>query len=147
MKPVLAIDPGKTGGLAIMDEDGIVTAERMPILGMTDIVDRLIEIKKDHKGITCILEKTGTYVKGNSGTSAATFARHCGNLEAALYAIGISFVQIAPSVWMRKLGTMPKLKKARKAKIKNEMACLYPGIKVTLNTADALGILTTMGGK
>jgi hypothetical protein len=142
MKPKIGIDPGKSGGFAIIDEYGDVTAENMPD-GVEEIVDRLAEIKRLHPKIECVIEKTGTYVPGNSGVAAATFARHCGNLEGVVHAIGMPLTQVAPSVWMKRLGAMPKDKKARKKKIKTDMAFRYPHIKVTLNTADALGILTT----
>jgi hypothetical protein len=148
MKPILACDPGRSGGFAIRDEDGSVTAENMPG-GMVDIADRLREIKLQFPDIECVLEKTGTYRPGNSGPAACTFSRHLGHLESILYTLGIPTKQVAPSVWMKRLGTMPKDKTARKNKIKTDMACLYPAIKVTLKTADALGILTVaiMGEK
>ena len=144
MKPLLSCDPGKSGGFAIRDEDGNVMAENMPVC-MPDIVDWLREIKIRHPDISCIMEKVGTYVPGNSGVAAATFARHVGSLETALYALGIPTTQVSPSVWMKKLGAMPKDKQARKNKIKSDMACLYPHLKVTLKNADALGILTAEG--
>ena len=138
---MLAIDPGQSGGLAYIDQDGIVQAEKMPPT-MTDIIDRLIELKAE--GVkTAILEKTGTYVPGNSGPAAVTFARHNGHLEAALYALGFSTTQVSPAVWQRKLGALPKDKKARKNAIKNMMAARFPHLKVTLATADALAILST----
>ena len=145
---ILSIDPGASGGLAYIDQDGIVYAEKMPPT-MTDIIDRLTELKAE--GVkTAILEKTGTYVPGNSGPAAVTFARHNGHLEAALYALGISATQVSPSVWQKRLGALPKDKRDRKNEIKNRMAALYPHLKVTLATADALAILTTSengGGK
>ena len=138
---MLAIDPGQSGGLAYTDQDGIVQAERMPPT-MTDLIDRLIELKAT--GITqAVVERTGTYVPGNSGPSAAKFARHCGHIEAALYALGFSTTQVSPAVWQKRLGALPKDKKARKNEIKNRMAAKFPHLKVTLATADALAILAT----
>jgi len=138
---ILAIDPGAGGGFAWNDVDDIVQAMAMP-KGMTAQADTLRNIAVNNSGIECIIEKVGTYVPGNSGVAAATFARHCGNLEAILYCCGIPTKQIAPSVWMKKLGPFPKDKKERKNAIKEKMARLYPHLTVTLRTADALGILT-----
>ena len=138
---ILSIDPGQSVGLAYIDQDGIVQAERMPPT-MTDLIDRLMELKAT--GVkTAILEKTGTYVPGNSGPGAVKFSRHCGHIEAALYALGFSTTQVAPSVWQKRLGALPKDKKARKNAIKNMMATRFPHLKVTLSTADALAILAT----
>ena len=55
---------------------------------------------------------------GNSGPAAATFARHCGHLEAILYVLGIPTEQVAPGVWQRSLGELPKDKPERKRAIR-----------------------------
>ena len=143
MTPFLAIDPGASGGLAWRTPDGIVHAEPMPD-GMTAQVDRLRSLAATLPGLTAIMEKVGTYVPGNHVGSACTFARHCGHLEAALYALGIPFTEVAPGVWMKKLGTLPKDKAERKRAIREEMARRFPGLEVTLKTADALGLLAQL---
>ena len=143
MTPLLAIDPGAAGGLAWRDPDGIVHAEPMPD-GMTAQVDRLRSLAATLPGLTAVMEKVGTYVPGNHVGSACTFARHCGHLEAALYTLGIPFTEVAPAVWMKKLGTLPKEKPERKRAIRELMARRFPGLGVTLNMADALGLLATM---
>ena len=136
---MLAIDPGKNGGIAYVDRNGIVKAEKMPDT-MTDMINRLAELKAD--GIDkAVIERTGTYIPGNSGPAAVTFARHCGHIEAALYALGISTTQVSPSVWQKKLGALPKDKKDRKNAIKTMMATRHPHLKVTLANADALAMM------
>ena len=143
MIPFLAIDPGASGGLAWRDADGIVHIEPMPD-GMTAQVDFLRSLAAGLPGLTAIMEKVGTYVPGNHVGSACTFARHCGHLEAALYALGIPFTEVAPAVWMKKLGTLPKDKPERKRAIRELMARQFPGLEVTLKTADALGLLSVI---
>ena len=143
MTPILAIDPGAAGGLAWRDADGIVHAEPRPD-GMTAQVDRLRSLAATLPGLTAIMEKVGTYVPGNHVGSACTFARHCGHLEAALYALGIPFTEVAPGVWMKKLGTLPKDKAERKRAIREEMQRRFPGLEVTLKTADALGVMVAI---
>jgi hypothetical protein len=136
----LAIDPGAAGGIAWTDHDGIVRATKMPGT-MPEQVDFLRARAVEQSGIIAVVEKTGGYMPGNSGPAAATFARHCGNLDAALYALGISVRPVSPSVWMKKLG-MPKLTKPeRKAWLKDFSARRYPHLTVTLATADALALL------
>ena len=135
---MIAIDPGKSGGIAWI-EDEVVHACNMPKT-MTGIIDKFIELKTICK--SCVVEKTGGYRPGNSGPASVKFARHCGNIEAALYAIGIPFDEVTAAVWQRKLATFSKDKKERKNQIKEMMQRKYPHLKVTLLTADALGILT-----
>ena len=141
MTPLLAIDPGASGGLAWTDREGVVHAEAMPD-GMTAIVDRLRALVAELPGLCAIVEKVGYWMPGDHPNSAAKFARHCGQIEAALYALGIPFYAVAPQVWMKTLGTLPKGKQERKRAIRELMARRFPSLAVTLATADALGILT-----
>jgi len=141
MTSVIAIDPGASGGLAWVTEDGVIRAERMPD-GMTAIVDRLRELGCELPDCSAVVEKVGQWVPGDHPNAATKFARHCGNVEATLYALGVPFREVAPGVWMRSLGKLPSEKAARKRAIRELMARRYPHLKVTLKTADALGILT-----
>lgn len=138
MKPVIAIDPGASGAFAFRDESGRVWTEKMPDTPR-DIFDLL---DATTHGATAYMERVGGYMPGNSGPAAAKFARHCGHLDMALIASGTPYQTVAPQVWMRALGALPKDKAARKNAIKAAMQARYPGLKVTLGNADALGILT-----
>ena len=141
MNPVLAIDPGAGGGLAWRDAEGRVDAAPMPE-GMTAQVDLLRALAARLPGVEAVLEKVGWWMPGDHPNSACRFARHCGNLEAALYALGIPAVAVAPAAWMKALGSLPKDKRTRKSAIRELMARRYPHLAVTLKTADALALLT-----
>lgn len=141
MKHILGIDPGASGGFAWLDGEGTVRAEPMPE-GLSAQADRLRSLAAELPGLAAALEKTGTYVPGNGGPATATFARHCGNLEGILYVLGISTTQVAPTLWQKALGELPKEKPERKRAIRELMARRYPNLSVTLKTSDALGILT-----
>jgi hypothetical protein len=54
----------------------------------------------------------------------------------------LPLIEVAPVKWQKYYGALPKEKKDRKNKIKELMQMRYPALKVTLNTADALAILT-----
>ncbi len=140
-QPTIAIDPGASGGLAWTDRDGTTHAERMPD-GMTAQADRLRALAAELPGAVAVIERVGTYVPGNSGVAAATFARHVGNLEAILYMAGLPTSAVAPCVWQKALGTLPREKAERKKRIRELMARRFPALAVTMKTADALAILT-----
>ena len=148
MKPIIGIDPGAGGAIAWRDNDGHIHCQNMPAT-FPEIADLLRELKVYQVDPECLIEKTGGYMPGNAGPASVKFGRHNGHLEMALYCMGIPTTQITPQKWQKRLGTMPKDKKARKNKIKTDMACLYPALNVTLKTADALAILTVaiMGEK
>jgi hypothetical protein len=141
----LAIDPGASGGFAWTDGNGDVHAVKMPD-GMTAQADFLRSLFVEIPGLTVVLEKVGGYREGNSGPSAVKFARHCGNLEAVLYVLGFPTKQVTPKQWMKAIGVPPKLKEVeRKNWIKELAARRFPHLKVTLATADALGMLIYSG--
>jgi hypothetical protein len=140
MKPILCIDPGASGGLAIFDTYNDVAAWSMPE-GMTAQIDAIRAASAENPNLTAVIEKVGFHRPGNSAVSTAKFARHCGHLEAALYSVGVPFEEVAPRVWMKALGALPADKTARKNAIKEQVARRFPHLDVTLKTADALGML------
>jgi hypothetical protein len=137
--PILAIDPGAGGGLAVRRADGETVAFPMPE-SMTAQIDALRSLAMI-PNLRAVVEKVGFHRPGNSATSTATFARHVGHLEAAIYCLGVPVEQVAPGVWQKYLGELPKDKAERKRAIREEMARRHPHLSVTLKTADALGIL------
>ena len=173
--PLMAtVDPGATGGVAWYDFEGLTHAEKMPET-LDDMVKLFRKIENNNFGIVWYVEKVGTYMPGNSGPAAVTFARHCGHIDAALVALGCTVKYITPQKWMKameltkfapfpRISLLPSLspqeKKAattaydkekskeltrrktiRKNEIKQFVIARYPIIKVTLKTADALGLL------
>ena len=137
---MICIDPGKDGGFAWTDRDGIAATAPMPE-GMSAQIDFIRERAIHRPGATAYIERVGGYMPGNSGPAACKFARHCGHIEAACYAFGIPVVQVAPQTWQKALGALPKEKPDRKRAIKEAMARRFPLLAVTLKTADALGLL------
>ena len=140
MNPILCIDPGASGGLALLNREGNVEAFPMPE-GMTGQIDAIRHIAATNHGLMAVLENVGFHRPGNSAVSSAKFARHCGHLEAALYSVGVPFEEVAPGTWMKSLGALPADKTARKNAIKEQVARRFPHLDVTLKTADALGML------
>ena len=140
MKPILCIDPGASGGLALLNHESIIAAFPMPE-GMTAQIDAIRAMAVANPGLVAVMEKVGFHRPGNSAVASCKFARHVGHLEAALYTCGIPFVEVTPHKWMAAIGKMPADKKARKNFIKEEMARRFPHLMVTLGVADALGIL------
>lgn len=140
MNPILCIDPGASGGFAIQPPYGMVEAQAMPE-GMTAQIDAIRAIADNFPGLKAVIENVGFHRPGNSAVASCKFARHVGHLEAALYACGIPTTTVTPSKWMAALGSLPAEKRDRKNAIKEKVARQFPHLKVTLGTADALGIL------
>lgn len=154
-----AIDPGISGAVAVC-QGSRVNAIYMPAT-IHDIAGYFRVLQSASEGgLRVVVEKVGTYMPGNSGPSAAKFARHVGNLEGVLASLRIPYSWVTPAKWEHWLigkpayqkipKEMPKdqarkiradRKRERKNKIKQRVQELFPHIKITLKNADALGIL------
>lgn len=163
---ILGIDPGSSGGLALLSGEPV--AEKMPDTER-DLYDRVNRwaARADFAYIEQVHAMPGQGV-----TSMFNFGMNYGGLRMALIAAGIPFETVTPSKWQRALG-LPTLAqcgytasdfKARKTdsadyikalkkkataarskasvKKKNEHKSmaqrLFPGVKVTHALADAL---------
>lgn len=142
----LGVDPGKHGGVAILWEQGRV-ALLTPIpesLGdlhsLLTLDDLLID---DPCTVHAVLEKVGGYTgQGQPGSAMFNFGKGVGQLEALLYANGISYEEVPPQRWQKAMGITPKKKTETKTQWKNRLRGmaqkLFPREKITLATADAL---------
>lgn len=140
---IITFDPGANGGIVYNDLDGKLVVAKMP-QSMTDIFDYLKDIKERFNGFAnfvCYLEDVGQGMPNQSSRATATFARHNGHLEMALYALGIRTIKMTPQKWQKalSLSNSKKLGKTEwKNVLKDEAKRLFPNENVTLWNADAL---------
>lgn len=157
---IIAIDPGATGGIAWEYDYKYEYVIKMPDTPR-DIEEHLRSLIAMSEDNFCYLEKVGQYMPGNAGPAAVKFARHCGVLEGIIVSLGIPYKEVLPAKWQNYFIGKPnypkipkeiqgkarkqilaKRKTERKNKIKAKAQALYPHLKITLATSDALGILT-----
>lgn len=158
----IGIDPGQNGGIAAKMLESEIKVYDMPQTSQK-IYSLLKSITLEAENIEYVkiyIEKTGSFVSGNSGPAAVKFARHCGLLEGFLIALNYPFIEVSPGNWQKFFigkQVYPKIpkeiqgkerkrilaqrKRKRKNKIKNKAQELCPNLKITLKTADAVGIL------
>lgn len=149
MKLIIGIDPGqgKTthGGIAVLKSDGSV----FDVWQMPDTMSEVYELLKEvvnggntvYDGCVCYLEDVGHGMPGQSSSATAKFARHCGHLEMAMYALEVKTVTCTPQKWQKmyqiaKGGEYRDRKKALRAKAQQ----LFPqlGKRVNDSTSDCL---------
>ena len=150
---IIAIDPGKNGGIAWSDH-GIASCAKMPS-GLSDLFSLLVAIKTSACGekIVCLLEEVHSMPK-QGVKSVWTFAEHVGNLKALLYAVGVPITPVKSLVWQKAIGASrpstprraspsvrERIKHVGKLKIKEIVESHFPSLNVTFATSDALGIL------
>lgn len=149
MKTVdVAIDPGASGAVAVRWADGRVTVE--PFRAETEMLDFLRSLKEasdeEGAGVRVVIEKVGGFVggRGNPGSAMFNFGRNYGYYLGVCDALGFATSFVAPGVWQKRYPTRAKSAKDKivhKRELKEHAARLYPELKVTLLTADALLIL------
>lgn len=138
---IIAIDPGKNGGIAIYSITKKVLIE---VLKMPETPKEvLVAISPYAPNAVCYLEKVQG-MPGQSGPGMFNFGRGFGHLEMALLARNIPTVEVTPQKWQKELqmGVKGKMSDTEwKNKLKSRAEQLYPNIKMTLAIADSLLIL------
>lgn len=135
----IAIDPGANGGIVVFNADG----SPYHILKMPQTYADVFNALRPYSGSVCYLEDVGNGIPGQSSKATATFARHCGHLEMALYAAGINTIKVKPQKWEKffsnTIGASKGLSKTQwKNRLKAEAQRRFPNSNVTLWNADAL---------
>ena len=162
----IAIDPGASGAVVWNDRDeqdkDTLYSEYLPSApyDLFELLNYIVEDARCYeRSVVFSIENVGSYVPGNSGPAAVKFAKHVGHLEMALVAITentsrCSWDKVTPAKWMKEfLVTLPNdkdlnaRKKKRKNAIKEKAKRLYPGLKVTLKNADAIGMWHVLSQK
>jgi len=136
----IGIDPGKGGGIAWMDPDGAnVTCQPMPD-NLPDLRQLLGNLAGNHHVKRCSLETVHSR-PGQGVKSAFTFGQVFGWVEAATICLGYQLERVRPQVWQKTFGLITGKDVSRtkkKNKHKARAAEMWPGLKITHATADAL---------
>lgn len=141
-KRIIGIDPGKSGGIAILYERG--NAEALNITSECDLLDVLRACRdtcEEDVYLIAYLELVGGFIggTGNTGSSMFKFGSSFGFVQGAMMALRIPFKLVSPKRWQRDISGLAGLQgAARKRALKNEAVRRYPSLKPTLKTADAI---------
>lgn len=130
-KIFIGVDPGKTGGISIVNEKR-AEAYKMPPneMDLFDLLSKLVE----GKDTFAILEKV--HSSPQMGVkSAFTFGQNKGMLLMVLTALKIPFEEVTPHTWQRNLKCLTG---GDKNVSKRKAQQLFPDIKITHAIADAL---------
>lgn len=149
-KTIIAIDPGASGGIAVQFDGGKVDAYPMEQTEgdiLSDLKDVLEHANLYGGEAIAVVEEVGGFIAGNPapGSAMFNFGRSFGFLLGCLMALGFRVELIRPQKWQKALSLGSRRACGSsgewKRKLKAEAQRLYPHLKVTLKTADALMIL------
>lgn len=140
---IIAIDPGKNGGIAVfsIDRNMLIEVVKMPETPM----DILTFLSLFQKNSICYIEKVGGIPGQGGASSMFNFGKGFGHLEMALLCRKIPTTEVTPQKWQKALQLGTKGHKSTsqwKNKLKAKAQQLYPKVpKITLAISDALLIL------
>jgi crossover junction endodeoxyribonuclease RuvC len=132
----IGIDPGKSGGIAVISDDSGEGCETFAIAKMTetDIAATLMGARPLEGSMFAYIEKVHA-MPGQGVTSMFTFGQSYGFLRDCLISLGIPFEEATPRKWQAALGC---LSGGDKNVTKARAQQLFPSVKVTHAIADAL---------
>ena len=142
----IGIDPGLSGGIAVIDELGIVQPDGVVKMPPTeaDLLTFLGRFSAIKEGMQprAVLERVSSSPQMGV-VSAFTFGRGVGALKMALVAESIPYDEVPPSKWQAAMSVLDKRAKGRLGKrdkniSKRRAQQLFPRVTVTHATADAL---------
>ena len=146
-KKYIGIDPGKSGGIMVINETGEVEAYKCPekVLDMS-ILFKLIVGDTAPDDVNLLMERVWAR-PGNAVRAAFTYGVNYGQWLGIAASYEIKMYTVLPNNWIKWVGCPKALPVAdRKRWLKAKAKELYPELnKVTLATADA--ILITHYGK
>ena len=136
----IGIDPGKSGGIAMITKDTIEVKKCPETVRDMAFVFALMLHDTPPLHVLVMIEKV--WARPHDGRSSVfTFAGNYGQWQGIVASHDINLHYVTPQVWMKALGCPPKLKKQdRKNYLKELAKKKYPKLskKMTLATSDAM---------
>lgn len=144
----IGIDPGKSGGLAILDDHGAIaelTKTPPTLRGLCITMERWsgdVFVMVEKVGGFMATSKDGSKFNPASAHTMFEFGRTFGHLESLLIALQIPHEFVMPAVWQKGVGIERKRENENRSQWKGRLRSfsqeLYPDADTTLATADAL---------
>ena len=136
----IGIDPGKSGGLAVIDEGGIMVAYKCPekVFDMS-VLFRLAVGNTAPDNVKLLMERV--WARPSNATRAAfTYGVNYGQWLGIAASHEIKMYTTLPNNWIKWVGCPKALPvKERKHWLRDKAKELYPDVKkVTLSTSDAI---------
>tara|TARA_R110002110_G_scaffold13929_3_gene66119 strand:+ start:4111 stop:4587 length:477 start_codon:yes stop_codon:yes gene_type:complete len=121
----LGLDPGKSGGLAI-----IWTSGKIEVMSMAETETGIRELFPKEEGGVAIIEKVHSMPK-QGVASMFTFGRNYGFLRACLICLEIPFEEVTPQKWQKEFSfAKAKDKKTHKLNLLAKAQQLFPQLSL-----------------
>ncbi len=134
MTHIIGIDPGASGGLAVIGKEGVITTYKFKDQTHADISDMFEFVSELEGEKFAYLEKVHAMPK-QGVSSTFKFGQSYGFLEGMLTAHKIPFDYVTPNRWQKYLGCQTK---GDKNVTKSMAQRTWPKLKITHAIADSL---------
>lgn len=138
----IGIDSGLKGGVAYMHDGGIYHAHNLyPISDMIEEIHSLI-LQHGRGDVRVVIEEPPAYVKPIPSHTTYKMGVSYGECKGIAQGSRIQCITVDPKTWQKGLKGLKGLEgPARKRMLKDHAFRLYPDLKPTLQTADAILLL------
>jgi hypothetical protein len=141
---VIGIDPGASGGIAWRTQNEPIQAVAMPATE-GDQIELIRDLIGTGEAIAFVEQVGGYTGKGQPGSAMFNFGRSFGFTLGILQTLGVRVELVLPQKWQKPLSLGTATACATRTEWKNKLkSCaqrLYPALKPTLATSDAILIL------
>jgi hypothetical protein len=133
----IGIDPGASGGIAAINEQGeIVACEKW--INEIQANYHLASLEQSFSQLHCVIEQVSA-MPGNGVAGMFRFGENFGMWQGLLVAHRIPFRKVRPQVWQKEIHGRKGLKGTPlKQLLKAEAQRRFPSLKITNATADAI---------
>jgi hypothetical protein len=130
----IGIDPGYSGGMALLSADGVLWAACKCDMTESDVADKLRRWTSGPHPCKAVIEKVHSMPK-QGVSSSFKFGMSYGFLRGLLVGLKIPFEEVSPQRWQKYMQCLTHGdKNVSKAKAQQ----LFPSVKITHATADAI---------
>lgn len=104
IKVWIGIDPGKSGGIVLIDERNLISKWVMPKIGDDIDIHQLHKTLSSFQdyNVTIILEEVHS-IYGTSAGSNFTFGFVCGAIEAIVISQHYKLIKVQPKIWQKEI--------------------------------------------
>lgn len=144
MKYWIAIDPGASGAICALNEDGDIIFQDFKTSELKGYISWIRDIIKTHNNPSMIAIEKVRAMPGQGVSSMLSLGRRVGELEGMLQTLNLGYVEVRPQEWQKACGVKPK---SGKKGIYDTISKIYPNAKLLGpqgglldGRSDALGI-------
>lgn len=139
MKRIIGIDPGMSGALAFIDEQGRAIAHAVKHVSPNEAAQDALSGVSPLECVAYIERLTGYFGKTVPSHTAYKMGYSAGLWEGLFLGLGVRVELIGPKYWQKGISGVSGVSYLeRKRALKAEAVRRFPSLKVTLDNCDAL---------